>query len=161
MAIEKTLAPVAVLLLAFSLNCRQSINAPPVTVNYSGCLKGLEVGDAVYRDLGEAFAVLNIHEAHAGIYYRYIGGNPADLNNHRVIEHPGAGFHVRIVARPVFDGNREYYGAYNPGNGGSIPFAGRKLVVKTGLLLVNRSPGIVYCTEVAGSEGDCRAVGPL
>lgn len=75
-----------------------------------------ERGDAVYHNLTGLYSLAGYD--HAGIYYGYFGGDPADLDNHRVIEVGGLYDVVRENSYDEFVNGegRYYYGSHtNPG----------------------------------------------
>ncbi|HDL64102.1 MAG TPA: hypothetical protein ENH12_01790, partial [Proteobacteria bacterium] len=93
-----------------------SIAALAVTAGFGQIVGSRECGDAIYRSLNGVPALAGYD--HAGLYYRFIGGDRTDLNNHRII-------HVQNLSDVVIEDsyadfcsssdNNQYYGAYtNP-----------------------------------------------
>jgi len=121
-------------------------------ISGSGNITAQEVGDAIYRHL----PIISISEAHAGLYYRYIGGNPEDPKNHLVIHHDGFWGKNRVVADDTLydftdNGSKAYYGAYTAaslnGEEGYNTYDTRQYILKTALELVNVNPPIRYVAD--------------
>jgi hypothetical protein len=109
----------------------------------TGNTNAQEVGDAIYRHL----SILGIDEAHAGIYYRYLCGDPSDRHNHEVIEMHKVRlgvYRVEITKMDDFIASRTYYGAHTVSPDGKLKFSTRQKIINTALDMVNRDPPIGY-----------------
>ena len=92
------------------------------SINAIGNTTGQEIGDAVYRVLVQGTIV----NSHAGIYYRYIGGDPQNSRNHLIINQPGFDS-VYVFNRLCFNdwNDQNYLGAYVPKEDGTMTIENR------------------------------------
>jgi len=104
-----------------------------------------EVGDAIYR----YNSLFGISEAHAGLYYRYTGGDPKDPKNHNIIHIAGPGH--TVVEETLHDFTEgetlTYYGAYTASLNGKLSFDIREKIISTGLQLRDANIPYVAVTE--------------
>ena len=92
----------------------------------TGNTNAQEVGDAIYRS--KDFFGFNYYD-HAGIYYKYTGGNPNDRSNHKIIHIPGSGHSVEDDnTLENFIGANTYYGAHTVG---SLTYSQRQSIIAT------------------------------
>jgi len=122
------------LLVPFLFCSKKRPNRPPPGPPY-GNRNSQEIGDAIYRSgvLGNL-----INESHAGIFYRYVGGDPRDRNNHDVIHIPNMQGTVCVDKFPAFQSGEEYHGAYTASNKGRLDYTER-LAILTSAKLLTRS----------------------
>ena len=99
----------------------------------TGNISAQEVGDAIYRHL----LLFGISEAHAGLYYRYTGGDPRDPENHKIIHVVGIGDTVVEETLHDFTEGRTsaYYGAYTANPNGKLSYETRQDILRTALEL--------------------------